>query len=105
LVTYSAALVLLFGARAFLIFLARYLFGEEMIAAGTRVMLQLIKTARLWQFVRPVFIEVVARFLRPKPALPAFGRYLSGIPPTSPVVLVKTARPFLLFQTAPLRIP
>jgi hypothetical protein len=105
LVTYCAALVLLFLARAVLIFLARYWFGEEMIAAGTRVMLQLIKTARLWQLVRPVFIKVLALFLEPKPALPTFGRHLSGIPPTSPVVLVKTVRPFLLFQAAPLRIP
>jgi hypothetical protein len=105
LAMYSAALALLFVARAVLIFLARYWFGEEMIAAGARVMLRVIKAAGLWQFVRPVFIEVVALFLEPKPALHTSGQHLSGIPPTSPVVLVKTARPFLLFQTAPLRIP
>jgi hypothetical protein len=105
LVTYSAALVFLLVARAVLIFLARYWFGEEMIAAGARVMLQLIKTARVWQLVRPVFIKVVALFLEPKPALPTFGRHLSGIPPTASVIVVKTARPFLLFKAAPLRIP
>jgi hypothetical protein len=105
LVTYSAALVLLLLARAVLIVLARYWFGEEMILAGARVMLRLIEPARLWQLVRPVFVQLTSLFFEPKPTLPTFGRHLSGIPPTSLVVIVKTARPFLLFQAAPLRIP
>lgn len=105
LVTYSAALVLLLVARAVLIFLARFWFGEEVILAGARVMLRLIEPARLQQLVRPVFVRLVNLLLEPKPALPTFGCHLSGIPPTSPVVIVKTARPFLLFKAAPLRIP
>jgi hypothetical protein len=105
LVTYSAALVLLLLARAVLILLARYWFGEEMILAGARVMLRLIEPAKLQQLVRPVFVRLINLLPEPKLALPTFGRHLSGIPPTSPVVIVKTARPFLLFKAAPLRIP
>ena len=105
LVTYSAALVLLLLTKAVLILVTRYWFGEEMILAGSRVMLRLIEPARLWQLVRPVFIQLATLFLEPKSALSTFGRHLSGIPPTNPVVIVKTTRPFLLFKTAPLRIP
>ena len=102
-----------------LIAVARYWFGEEMAQAAAQAALQLVKLAPakiVWRWLLPVYRLVpglagVARLLvAPAPAMPGGGaspgRYRpSGTPLAKPILVVKTARPFFLFQAAPLLIP
>jgi hypothetical protein len=96
-----------------LIVIARYWFGEEMALAAALAALWLIKLAPVktaWCWLVPLYqlIQWIGRNLlklaRPLDSLVRRGRRC-GTLIAKPILVVKTAKPFFLFQAAPLLIP
>ncbi|MCI0726534.1 MAG: hypothetical protein L0332_07400 [Chloroflexi bacterium] len=107
---FSALFVLFALGAILLITLARYWFGEEMAQAAAWVMLRLVKPAGWQRWTAPAYTltrlagqALVTRLLAGHHHATRDRR--PGAPLANPILVAKTARPFLLFQAAPLRIP
>jgi hypothetical protein len=83
-----------------------YLFGEEMMAAAAMAMVGLSRRVLFVPQPVVVFQQTSPTALIGRP--PQFQPLIWGEQPwlsTQPVLVIKTAAPFLLFGQAPLRIP
>jgi hypothetical protein len=110
---FGAFFALLALGLLLLIVIARYWFGEEMALAAALAALWLVKLAPVktaWCWLVPLyhFIQQMSRSLfRSAHSLDSLARRgrRYGTLIAKPILVVKTARPFFLFQAAPLRIP
>jgi hypothetical protein len=112
---FAAFFALLALGLLLLIAIARYWFGEEMALAAAQAALHLVnlvpaKTAWRWSILMPVYRLIqrmghsLFKLARPLDSPAGWGRRY-GTLVAKPILVVKTAKPFFLFQAAPLLIP